>query len=177
MKNMTTKMKYAALLVTGLLLAACQDKPAPAPASAVAPASAPAAPAAEDFSKITNRLEGVAFGGVDAINGEVLKAGATVFVQGDKIEIAGNYVDAVKGAAAAGVVVMIGGKPFTATYGGERPDIAKAHNNPKYLKSQFYLEVPASAIDKGTQELSVHVIASDRSGYYDSGVVAKIDLQ
>ncbi len=100
-----------------------------------------------------------------------------VSIAGDSIEIGGVYVDAVKGTAAAGVEVMIGDRQFTAVYGGERPDIAKAHNNSNYLKSQFYVKVPKSAVQPGPLDIQIKVIAADKSGYYASGVVAKIDVK
>lgn len=132
----------------------------------------------DNFSSITTRLIDPAFGGVDGINGVTSpKPGSVIQIGGEKIEIAGNYVDAVKGEAAAGVVVMIDNKPFVAIYGGERPDIAKAHNNPKYLKSQFYAEVPISAVGKGIHDLKIRVIANDKSGYYESGLIAKLDIK
>lgn len=161
---MNVFLKKAVLFTVALLLSAC-NKPQHENLT-------------EDLTHIATRLDGVAFGAVDSINGVAApKAGDTISVSGDKIEIAGNYVDAVRGEAAAGVVVLIGDKTFTTVYGGERPDIAKAHNNPKYLKSQFYVNVPASAVAKGAHEVAVRVIASDRSGYYDSGAVAKIELK
>ena len=132
----------------------------------------------DNFSSVTTRLSDPAFGGVDGINGVTSpKPGSVIPISGEKIEIAGNYVDAVKGAAAAGVVVMIGSKPFVAIYGGERPDIAKALNNPKYLKSQFYVAVPTSAVGKGIHDLKIRVIANDKSGYYESGLIAKLDIK
>lgn len=132
----------------------------------------------DNFSSITTRLSEPAFGGVDGINGVTSpKPGSVIPVKGDKIEVAGNYVDAVKGDAAAGVVVMIDNKPFVAIYGGERPDIAKTLNNPKYLKSQFYVAVPTSDVGKGVHDLKIRVIASDKSGYYESGLIARLDIK
>lgn len=130
------------------------------------------------FSNITTKLDTPAFGGVDTINGMVApKSGTTIPITGDKIEIAGNYVDDIKKDVASGVVVMIDGKPFEATYGGERPDIAKSLNNPKYLKSQFYFSIPTSEIGKGLHEVKIRVIANDKSGYYESPWVGKIDVK
>jgi hypothetical protein len=132
----------------------------------------------ETFEAVTVRLGSPAFGNVDGVNDVTSpKPGSTVTIKADKVTIGGFAVDAVKGEAAAGVVVVIDGKPSVTTYGGERPDIAKALNNPKYLKSQFYAEVPTSVIGSGLHELKFRVIASDRSGYYESGIVAKLDIK
>ncbi len=132
----------------------------------------------EDFADVIRNLRSPAFGGVDGINGIASpKAGAVVPITGDKIEIAGNYVDAVNGDAAAGVLVLIDGQPHVTVYGGERPDIAKALNNPKYLKSQFYISIPTAEVGAGQHEVKIRVIASDRSGYYDSDWIAKLDVK
>ena len=135
-------------------------------------------PAQDNPTQVTTRLPDPAFGGVDGVNGVTSPTPGTVIpINGDKIDIAGNYVDAVKGEAAAGVIVMIDKTPFVATYGGERPDIAKALNNPKYLKSQFHVEVPTSAVGKGIHDLRIRVIASDKSGYYESGSIATLNVK
>ena len=83
----------------------------------------------------------------------------------------------VKGEAAAGVLAIISGKPYVATYGGERPDIAKTLNNPKYLKSQFYIEVPTSTVGSGLHDLKIRVIAADKSGYYESNLIAILEVK
>jgi hypothetical protein len=142
------------------------------------PAAVVAVPIQERFENVAVKLNAPAFGGVDGINDVISPgAGSTVTIKGDKITIAGNYVDAVKGEAAAGVVALIDGKPFVAVYGGERPDIAKTLNNPKYLKSQFYVEVPIAAVGAGLHDLKMRVIAADKSGYYESDLIAKLDVK
>ena len=130
------------------------------------------------FVEITKNLKSPAFGGVDGINGVPSpKAGFIVPIVGDKVEIAGNYVDAVNGDAAAGVLVMIDGIAYGTVYGGERADIAKVLNNPKYLKSQFYVSIPTAKIGVGQHEVKIRVIASDRSGFYESDWSAKLDIK
>lgn len=132
----------------------------------------------ETFADVMRNLRSPAFGGVDAINGMTSpKTGAVVPITGDKVEIAGNYVDAVNADAAAGVLVLIDGNAYVTIYGGERPDIAKALNNPKYLQSQFYVSIPTAEIGVGQHEVKVRVIASDRSGYYDSDWKATLDIK
>lgn len=130
------------------------------------------------LSTISTRLEEPAFGSVDAINDVVApESGTIIDVASERLTIAGNYVDAERGEAAAGVIVVIGGQPFEAVYGGDRPDIAQALNNPKYLKSQFYLDIPRTEIPKGTHEVRIRAVASDRSGYYESDWFANISMQ
>jgi hypothetical protein len=132
----------------------------------------------DDFSDVTTRLKGPAFGSVDVVNGVVSpQAGSAIPVGGETFEIAGNYVDAVNGEAAAGVIVLIDDTPFVTAYGGPRPDIAKALNNPKYLNSMFYAKIPTHSLGKGFHELKIRVVASDRSGYYESGLIAKLEFR
>ena len=163
------------VLCFALLLSGCGDQKQSAPTSQPVKA---AIPAQENFENITTKLVEPAFGNIDGINNIVSpKPDSTVAIKADKITIGGFAVDAVKGDAAAGVIVMIDGKPFVTTYGGERPDIAKALNNPKYLKSQFYVEVPTTAIGAGLRELKLRVVASDKSGYYQSDAAIKLDVK
>ncbi len=169
----------SAVFTTVVLIAGCGDQKQ----SGVAPQSGPQTVAApkpvqEKFESVTVKLSSPAYGGVDGINDVITpKAGSTVTIKGDKITIAGNYVDAIKGEAAVGVVAIIGGKPYVAIYGGERPDIAKTLNNPKYLKSQFYIEVPTATVGAGLHDLKMRVISADKSGYYESDLIAKLDVK
>lgn len=169
----------SAVFVTVALLSGCGEQKQSGAASQPGAAKPTAsAPVQEKFESVTVKLNSPAFGGIDGINESMSpKVGSTVTIKGDKITIAGNYVDAVKGEAAAGVVALISGKPYVATYGGERPDIAKALNNPKYLKSQFYVEVPAATVGAGLHDLKIRVIAADKSGYYESDLIAKLDVK
>ncbi len=169
----------SAIFVVVVLVAGCGDqKQSGVTPQSGAPTVAAPTTVQEKFESVTTKLNPPAFGGVDGINDVTSpKVGSTVTIKGDKITIAGNYVDAVKGEAAAGVVALIDGKPYVATYGGERPDIAKALNNPKYLKSQFYVEVPAATVGAGLHDLKIRVIAADKSGYYESDLIAKLDVK
>jgi hypothetical protein len=163
------------ILAIALLMFGCGDQK---PAASTSQPVKVATPAQENFENITTKLLEPAFGNIDGINNVTSpKLGSTVAIKEDKIAIGGFAVDAVKGDAAAGVIVMIDGKPFVTTYGGERPDIAKALNNPKYLKSQFYVEIPSAAIGAGLRELKLRVVASDKSGYYQSDVAIKLDVK
>jgi len=128
--------------------------------------------------QITKKLGSPAFVGVDVINDVILpKAGSVVPIKGDKISIAGYSFDERNGDAAAGVLLLIDGKSYVAIYGGERADIAKVLNNPKYLKSQFYVSIPTAEIGVGQHEVKFRVIASDKSGYYENDWAAKLDVK
>lgn len=134
-------------------------------------------PIKKNFDVNTKILTEPAFGSVDVINDVFSpKSGSVISISGDKVIIAGNYVDGVNGDAAAGVIVLIDNKPYVANYGGERPDIAKIHNNPKYLKSKFYINIPTSTLGKGIHTVKIKVMASDKSGYYISNWVAQLNI-
>lgn len=142
--------------------------------------SAPAALTAvtEKIENIEVKLDAPAFGAVDGINDVISPApGSTISIDGEKIVIAGNFVDAIKGDVASGVVVLIDDKKFLAIYGGDRPDIAQALNNPKYIKCQFYVEIPTASVGVGVHDLRIRVVAADRSGYYESALIAKLDVK
>lgn len=169
---------FFACFLTLMLATGCSDPQQSNIATPVESTAAPATPIQNELENITVKLDSPAFGSVDGINDDISpKAGSIVTIKGDKITIAGNYVDAVKGEAAAGVVAIIAGKPYVAIYGGERPDIAKALNNPKYLKSQFYVEVPITKVGAGLHDLKMRVISADKSGYYESDLIAKLNIK
>jgi hypothetical protein len=176
---MKTILIASTIFVSVVLLAGCGDqKQTAADSQAIKPASVTSVPVQEKFESVTTKLSSPAFGSVDSINDvKSPNAGSTIAIKGEKVVISGVFVDAVKGEVAAGVIAMINGKSFVATYGGERPDIAKALNNPKYLKSQFYVEIPKDSIGPGVHDLKIRVIASDKSGYFESDVLAKLDVK
>jgi len=170
MRNYT---KLSLFISAAVFMAGCGETNRPSDTKA-----ATVAPVQDNFEGVTTKLPSPALGGVDAINSITLpKSGSVVPITEKKIEIAGFGVDAIKGEAAAGVLVLIDGKPHTAVYGGERPDIAKALNNLKYLKSQFYVSIPATEIGGGQHEVKFRIIASDKSGYYENDWVAKLDVK
>lgn len=168
----------AALFAVAMFVG-CGDQKLPGSASQPnKPQAATSAQVLERFENVTVKLNSSAVGHIDGINGVTSpKTGSIIVVSGDKIVITGNFVDAVKGEPAAGVVVVIGGKPYGTVYGGERPDVAKVLNNPKYLKIQFYLEVPTVTVSKGLHDLKIRVIAADKSGYFESDWFAKLDVK
>jgi hypothetical protein len=174
--------RISILLFLIVLMFACGDTEVKKETNVVPQSTQSISPATKTsptkFSNVTTKLPIPAFGGVDSVNGVTApKSGSKIPINGDKIQIAGNYVDDVKKDVAAGVVVVIGDKQFESQYGGERPDIAKALNNPKYLKSQFYAEIPTSEIEKGLHDVKIRVISNDMSGYYESAWTGKIDIK
>lgn len=164
------------MLCVVILVDGCGDqKSSPEGPQAEAPKGAAVQ---DDFASVTNKIDVPMLGSIDGVNDVTApKAHSTVVIQTDKITISGFAVDPVNEDLAAGVVVMIGEKFFVAIYGGDRPDIAKALNNPKYVKSQFYVEVPKALIGKGIHELKIRVIANNRSGYYASTEPVNLDVK
>lgn len=176
-------MKRSSLIAAAIfttILAGCGEKqaqPVVALPSAPSQAAAPAEPAIP-LDKVDKLLMPVALASVDGVNGVILpKTGSTLVANGPDITIAGFAVDQVATEPASGVVVMIDAQPFVAMYGGERPDIAKALNNPNYVKSQFYAKIPTAGLSNGLHDITIRVIASDRSGYYASAWSAKVSVE
>lgn len=140
--------------------------------------AAPAAAVQIDLTQISKKLDGTPILHLDGINGVISPpSGSVTPIKGEKVEIYGFGVDSVKSEAAAGILVLIDGKPRVATYGMERADIAKALNNPKYLKSQFHVAIPVAEIGAGQHEVKFRLIASDQSGYYEDGWVGRIEIK
>lgn len=130
-----------------------------------------------DVLSVAKKLDSSAFANVDFIDQAFSPNPATpVVIKGPTIKIAGFAVDQARGEAAAGVVVVVGDHVFPATFGAERPDIAKALNNPKYLHSMYVAEVPTSSVPKGRHAVKLRVVAADLSGYYESDVKATIEV-
>jgi hypothetical protein len=70
---------------------------------------------------------------------------------------------------AGGVDVVIDRTPYSATYGIERPDVAKHFNNPAYVKSGFQFVIPQLPI--GQHSVTLRVIAQDKKSYYEGPTV------
>lgn len=181
-------MMFHAALVSMVLATGCSrdvepdQEVAEKSQASVAPTKAESQPVANSVSipleAIDVKLTEFAFLNVDAVAGvSSPKAGDVIRVSGEQLEIAGFAVDAVNSDVAAGVLVMIDAKPYVATYGGERPDIATALNNPKYLNSQFYLAVPVAELSKGLHTVKIRVVPKTRNGYHESEWSASIDVQ
>jgi hypothetical protein len=169
-------------------LIACSEKPAMTSNAAKPPEpSAPTriatqaatAPSLRNYDQaLKNKLPGIAFGGIDVINGKVLpKSHEAVEVAGDVIAITGNFIDYEKKDAAAWVFFVVGDKVFPASARSDRPDIAKTHGSEKYLSSQFAADIPTAAVGRGVFPIAVRVISSDKSGFYESGALAKVSVK
>lgn len=167
------------LMLISILVAGCgKDEPSVAGPASEAPEAAAAPVPVLALDKIETRLGKPALANVDVLDDAVLpKSGSLIPVTGKSFKIAGFAVDDVGVAPAAGVLILVDGKAFVASYGGDRPDIANALKNDNYLKSQFYAEVPTDALANGLHDVTLRVIAADRSGYYASDWSAQISVE
>jgi hypothetical protein len=68
----------------------------------------------------------------------------------------------------AGVEIAIDQKPYAASYGLDRADVAAALKNPAYAKSGFQFTMPSSQFSKGVHAVAVRIINNDRSGYFET---------
>ena len=176
-------MKRSSLIAAAIFttaLAGCEKQAQPVvnvPAQA-ASGQAATAPAEVMLDKIETNLGTTAYLSVDGLNGVASpKSGSVTPVTGANFQIAGFAVDQAHEKAAAGVVVLVDNKPYVAKFGGERPDIAEALKNSNYLHSQFWAEIPTAGLAKGPHDISLRVVAADRSGYYVSTWVGKVSVE
>ena len=178
-------MKRSSLIAAAIfttILAGCEKRAQPVVNVPTAATSGPAAAAPPDvmldLDKVETNLGPTAYVMVDVLNGVTSpKSGSVTPVTGASFQIAGFAVDQAHEKAAAGVVVLVDQKAFVTKFGGERPDIAAALKSPNYLHSQFWAEIPTAGLAKGLHDISLRVVAADRSGYYVSNWVGKISVE
>jgi hypothetical protein len=72
------------------------------------------------------------------------------------------------GGLASGIEIAIDQKPYPATYGLERPDVAAALKNPACERSGFKFTIPASQFSIGVHTVAVRIINKDRRGYFET---------
>jgi hypothetical protein len=168
--------------VFAAILAGCEKQAQPVvvlPSTAPGQAAAPAdATSAVMLDKIETNLGTTPYLSVDGLNGITSPASGSVTpVNGASFQIAGFAVDQAHESAAAGVVVVVDRQTYVAKFGGDRPDIAEALKNPNYLHSQFWAEIPTAGLGKGLHDVSLRVVAADRSGYYVAKWTGKISIE
>jgi hypothetical protein len=164
------KFSVICFLAALLLITACSsplDNTANAPEIAVPPAG----PTAQ-----LKKLPGIPAFNVDKIQ-SVSAPFATPGVRiamsvKDRLSVAGWAIDKPSGKAASGVDIAIDGTPFAAGYGNERPEIVAFFKTPDFLKCGFAFQFPAKHLAVGDHAVTVRVIASDASGYFESPPLA-----
>ncbi len=106
---------------------------------------------------------------IDILNGlTVNQEKQPLQLHGDSITVTGWAVDGDKKTDAGGVYIDIDGRLFPASYGLNRPDVAKAFNNPLYQYSGFECVIPGSALIKGQHSLSIKILIKNQPLYYSS---------
>lgn len=84
----------------------------------------------------------------------------------------GFAFDPVAQAPAKGVDVVVDGKAYGATYGAERPDVARFFKAPILIKVGFRAVLPAGSLTIGPHTVVLRVIAADSKSFYESPQIA-----
>lgn len=99
----------------------------------------------------------------------VSQQGRTIVVPEElsSIELIGWAVDDENESTAGGVYVAVDGRLFPAFYGADRQDVANSSGVPSYRYSGFERAIPVSEIGAGVHELSVIVLTTSKTEYYE----------
>jgi len=174
MRRDLTALGLLPLCLAGLLtLAACEKgKPRhvpPDPMAATPPPPGPAAPPTQGASAgLAARPEAPAFT-IDRIGDALdpLNRRPAITAAGRPTMISGFGLDAVAKAPGKGLDVVVDGKPYSAAYGAERPDVATYFKVPALAKVGFTTTLPADALAVGQHTAFVRVVTADGKGYFD----------
>ena len=79
--------------------------------------------------------------------------------------------DPVARAPGKGVDVVVDGKAYGTTYGGERPDVASYFKTPGLAPVGFATTLPAGALAAGPHSVVVRVVAADGKSFFESPVI------
>jgi hypothetical protein len=83
------------------------------------------------------------------------------------LSVVGWAVDGASKNAAAGVEVVVDGRPYRAEAKLDRPDVAAFYKAPEYRRAGFRFSAPASAFGAGKHVLSIRTIANDGKAYFE----------
>jgi hypothetical protein len=83
-----------------------------------------------------------------------------------EFSVTGWAVDRTRTNLAGDVDIILGGVAYPAFYGIERPDVAASLGHSAYQFSGFTARLSGADVGSGSQPLSIRVLASDRSCYY-----------
>lgn len=104
---------------------------------------------------------------LDPVKNQPVKVSGTI-----PLAVTGFAVDDGSKTVARGVEVVIDGKPYAATYGSARPDVATFFKNPALTQSGFKYQIPAGTLPAGQHNLRLRILASDGKSYYDGQAVS-----
>jgi len=86
---------------------------------------------------------------------------------GQGLRLVGWAIDSASNAVAGGISAEVDHEPVVpGAYGGDRPDVAAALKNDALKGSSFDIDVPAKDLPPGKHVISLHILKSDKSGYY-----------
>ncbi len=85
--------------------------------------------------------------------------------------VAGWAIDERNQTVAADIDVVIGGKPYPAFYGLDRPDVDSYFGVAAYRASGFVVRLSGETVGRGMTHLSLRILAADRSCYYQTPVI------
>ncbi len=108
---------------------------------------------------------------VDSINNYDAPFGhqdEAIVLQSNTITITGWAIDEKERALASAVFADIDGQLFPLTYGIERPGVASAFKNSGYEYAGFYGRIVARNLRPGTNTLSLRIIDTKETGYYQT---------
>lgn len=86
---------------------------------------------------------------------------------GGPLVVSGWAADPATGPV-SGVEIAVDQKPYLATYGVERPDVAVALKNPSYVKVGFQFSIAANQFTNGAHVLTVRIINKDWRTYFET---------
>jgi hypothetical protein len=107
---------------------------------------------------------------IDTINGKVISQQTMIIVNSSKeetITIQGWAVDKTVNDTASAVFLTIDERINIPTYYGlDRPDVAKAYEEPNFRFSGFMATFSSSILEKGEHTISIKIVAKNGKGYY-----------
>lgn len=132
------------------------------------------------FPRHLRLLQATTLVAVDTVAGQIVGQahGVPLVVQRWRpIDIAGWAIDARSRLTAGAVFVLVDGRrSFSAQYGWQRPDVAKALGVPSYAGSGYNSMIPAGALQDGTHRLQIRVVTHDGRAYFEPSGSVRIKV-
>jgi hypothetical protein len=86
--------------------------------------------------------------------------------------VTGWAIDERNRSLAGDVDIVVDDTAFSAFYGADRPDVADYLGNQTYRASGFTARIPGGAVSSGANALSIRILSTDRSCYYQGPEVS-----
>ena len=114
-----------------------------------------------------------AHGNIDFVaiknGGRVTASKSPTVTRDEQIELRGWLADPVAQDAAGGLFLILNETrrlDYSSGYGLARPDVSAFLKNPRLTDTGFVIDVPASLLRPGVNELQLGVVASDQRGFF-----------